>query len=76
MMYVMDDVTLSACGYCGEWVQFARVEGIDGASWHLEAVLPGAGSDYLATWCEKCGPKHRPCQHCGTFEHRSDWHNE
>lgn len=55
----MPDVSLSACDFCGDYVQFCRVTPDGGPFWHLAPVLPGAGSDYLATWCEQCGPQHR-----------------
>lgn len=48
---------VAACDFCGAGVAFQRV--YTGPFWTLSAVDPGAGSDYLATWCAACGPAHR-----------------
>lgn len=50
---------VSDCDFCGSSVAFQRVEVGGGLFWALEAIEPGAGSDYLATWCSECGPQHR-----------------
>lgn len=49
---------LIPCEFCGGLAEFERVESAPGAAWWLVG-LNGSGSDYLATWCNTCGPKRR-----------------
>lgn len=51
------------CDFCGGTVVFARVYDDWKIFSRLEPVDPKAGSDYLATWCGSCGPKHRKAHH-------------
>ena len=46
------------CDYCDGSVVFRKVYDADGVRWWLECIS-GGGSDYLAIWCNNCGPKHR-----------------
>jgi hypothetical protein len=46
------------CDFCGGLTEFKRVNDEWGVAHWLEG-LNGAGSDYLATWCGPCGPRHR-----------------
>jgi len=49
---------VSPCDFCGDDVTFYRVTH-EGGFWSLAAFDANAGSDYLAIWCDSCGPKHR-----------------
>jgi hypothetical protein len=56
-------LVLDLCDYCPSRypaaVKFVQVfDKFGKASW-LEPVNPLAGSDWLATWCENCGPQHQ-----------------
>ena len=56
-------LVLDLCDYCPSRypaaVKFVQVfDKWQKASW-LEPVNPLAGSDWLATWCENCGPQHQ-----------------
>jgi hypothetical protein len=56
-------LVLDLCDYCPSRypaaVKFVQVfDKWEKASW-LEPVNPLAGSDWLATWCENCGPQHQ-----------------
>jgi len=56
-------LVLDLCDYCPSRypaaVKFVQVfDQWQKASW-LEPVNPLAGSDWLATWCENCGPQHQ-----------------
>lgn len=46
------------CDFCKGITEFAVKSDSWGQAWWLEG-LNGSGSDHLATWCGKCGPKHR-----------------
>jgi len=50
---------VSNCDFCPNKVVSVKVYDAWQVFWHLETVEPNAGSDYLATWCAECGPKHR-----------------
>ena len=49
---------IGPCDFCTAPVHFVRVE-YGYYSHGLKAMFEGAGSDYLAIWCEDCGPRHR-----------------
>jgi hypothetical protein len=56
-------LVLDLCEYCPSRypaaVKFVQIfDRFGKASW-LEPVNPLAGSDWLATWCESCGPQHK-----------------
>jgi hypothetical protein len=56
-------LVLDLCDYCPSRypaaVKFVQIfDKWQKASW-LEPLNPLAGSDWLATWCESCGPQHR-----------------
>lgn len=56
-------LVLDLCDYCPSRypaaVKFVQVfDKWQKASW-LEPVNPLAGSDWVATWCESCGPQHQ-----------------
>jgi hypothetical protein len=56
-------LVLDLCDYCPSRypaaVKFVQVfDQWQKASW-LEPINPLAGSDWLATWCENCGPQHQ-----------------
>jgi hypothetical protein len=56
-------LVLDLCDYCPSRypaaVKFVQVfDQWQKAIW-LEPVNPLAGSDWLATWCDSCGPQHR-----------------
>jgi hypothetical protein len=56
-------LVLDLCDYCPSRypaaVKFVEIfDKWQKASW-LEPVNPLAGSDWLATWCESCGPQHK-----------------
>lgn len=52
--------SVSECTFCNHDVTFKRIEIPEGGPfWGLEGIVPGSGSDHLATWCARCGPKHR-----------------
>ena len=58
-----EQLVLDTCDYCPspypKAVKFVKVwDQWDISSW-LEPVNPLAGSDWLATWCENCGPQHQ-----------------
>ena len=56
-------LVLDLCDYCPSRypaaVKFVQVfDKWQKASW-LESINPLAGSDWLATWCQNCGPQHQ-----------------
>jgi hypothetical protein len=66
-MYAMkteaENFFLDTCDYCPSRypaaVKFVRVYDQWNKSHWLEAINPLAGSDWLATWCQNCGPQHQ-----------------
>jgi hypothetical protein len=54
---------LASCDFCPERypaiVKFVKVWDQWRVSNWLETIHPLAGSDWLATWCESCGPQHQ-----------------
>jgi hypothetical protein len=54
---------LDTCDYCPSRypvaVKFVRVSDQWNVSHWLEPLNPLAGSDWLATWCQNCGPQHK-----------------
>ena len=56
-------LVLDLCDYCPSRypaaVKFVQVYDRWQISHWLEPVNPLAGSDWLATWCENCGPQHQ-----------------
>jgi hypothetical protein len=56
-------LVLDLCDYCPTrypaTVKFVQVFDKWQVSHWLEPVNPLAGSDWLATWCENCGPQHQ-----------------
>ena len=57
------DYFLDSCDFCpGRYpavVKFVRVFDKWKVSQWLESINPLAGSDWLASWCESCGPQHK-----------------
>jgi hypothetical protein len=56
-------LVIDLCDYCPSRypaaVKFVEIfDQWQKASW-LEPINPLAGSDWLATWCDRCGPQHR-----------------
>ncbi len=58
-MHDITPITIKTpCDYCG--VMTHSIRQYD--QWHVSHWLipiDGSGSDWLATWCKDCGPKHR-----------------
>lgn len=56
-------LVLDLCDYCPSRypaaVKFVQVFAKWSKSSWLEPINPLAGSDWLATWCESCGPQHK-----------------
>lgn len=50
--------TEADCDFCKGNTTFKKVYDDVGHAWWFEG-LNGSGSDHLAIWCGKCGPKHR-----------------
>jgi len=57
-VHVWDDTVTYSCDFCKNPVMFHRVN-YGYTSWGLQSNVTGSGSDYLAIWCEDCGPRHR-----------------
>lgn len=50
----------TSCDFCPSEVRFERAYiSVNSPFTKLIPVVPGSDSDYLATWCASCGPKHR-----------------
>ena len=56
--HVWEDAVTYQCDFCKAPVVFHRVN-YGHISWGLQSNVPGSGSDYLAIWCDQCGPQHR-----------------